>query len=479
MQKSSFIQYLISLVTLLILFFPVSGQSNMEDRIGEVTYLSVERSMGFYENEALLEYVKGIGRKLEAQLPDNPYEFKYFLVDTQEPNAFATAGGYVFVTRGILPILDTEDELAGVLGHEFTHVIMKHSTRKLYRNVLPMVLEIPGNLLGMVFPEIVGDLVNLPIEFTHKTADAAFSRRQEREADTYGIGIATASGYDPKGLQSALLKLEKYIEDRYHAEEQFNLFLDHPLTEDRAEHLEKIMAKKEWPSISPTLMNNHLNGVILGQNPAQGIVFDDHSFIHPDLDLFMQLPEEWKVDNSPTALNAVDQSGRSGFVIGVEENFTQADSAAMAMAVQLKQRYGNVQVGDPYLLNGFRAIDLMVTGEDITREGKVRMTWMELPDPGVLLHCMGAAHSGDQFSEIREIISSIRPVRDEEKNKVVSHVLYVEEGGDETLKAFAARKGVQVQENLEMMGIINRMDPSDSVSGMQVKYIRTEPYYHD
>jgi len=470
-------KYLIASLTVTLLLNTLYGQSRIEDKIGESTYLSVERSMGFYKHDALLEYVSGIGRKLEAQLPDNPYEFKYFLVDTDEPNAFATAGGYVFVTRGILPILDTEDELAGVLGHEFTHVILKHSTHKMARNILPMVLEIPGNILGIVFPDIVGELVNLPIELTAHTADAAFSRRQERDADTYGIRYATEAGYDPEGLRSALLKLQEYIEDRYHMEEHFTLFLDHPLTQDRTEHLERMITSKEWPSREPTLLHDHLNGLIIGQNPEQGIVFEDHSFIHPALDLFLQLPADWRVDNSPMALNAADKSGMSGFMIGVEENFTHPDSAALAMAERLKQRYSHVELGEPYLLNGFRAIDLVVTGEDMAREGKTQMTWLEPHTPGVLLHCLGAAHSDEQFREIREIIGSIRPIRSEEKKQVVSHVLYVEQGGEESLKAFAARKGEPVLKNLELMGIINHMDPSDSVSGRQVKYIRTEPYF--
>ncbi len=467
------------LLSLCLMITTLFSQSKVEERIRESTLLSVERTMGFYEHQALLEYIETIGRKLEAQLPEYPYSFRYFLVDTEEPNAFATAGGYVFVTRGLLPILDTEDELAGVLGHEFTHVVLKHSTKKMYRNVLPMVLEIPGNLLGMVFPEIVGDLVNMPIEFTAKTADAAFSRKQERDADTYGIQFATAAGYDPEGLRSALLKLEQYIQDRYQMEEHFTLFLDHPLTRDRAEHLEKLIGNKQLPSREDTPVSRHLDGVLMGQNPAQGIVMEDHSFIHPDLDLFLQLPEGWRTENSPVALNAADRSGQTGFMLGMEENFAHPDSAAFAMAQKLGQQYGRVEVGDPYLLNGFRAIDLVVTGQDISREGKTRMTWIEPQVPGVLLHAMGAAHSEEQFGEVEEIIGSIRPLRTEDRIRVVSRVVYVEKGGEETLQEFAARKGESVSENLELMAIINRMDPSETVSGRQVKYIRTEHYFPD
>ena len=193
-------------VLLQMSFFDVAAQSKLEDKIGKTTLASVERTYGFYDNPALLAYVESIGKKLEAALPDPPpFAFQYFLVDTPEPNAFATAGGYVFVNRGIFPLLDTEDELAGILGHEFTHVLLHHSTKKMRRNILPAILEVPGNLLGTLHSELLGNLINMPIELTSKTADAAFSRKQEKAADTYGIQIASRAGYDPAGLQSRIL----------------------------------------------------------------------------------------------------------------------------------------------------------------------------------------------------------------------------------------------------------------------------------
>jgi predicted Zn-dependent protease len=467
-------------ILLTILLLPgLYAQTSMEERIGEATLSSVERSYGFYENQELLDYVESIGKKLEAQLPDNPYDFKYYLVDTPEPNAFATAGGYVFVNRGIFPVIDTEDELAGVLGHEFTHVLHRHSTKKMYRNIVPAILEIPGNLLGKVFPEYVGNLINMPIDLTARTTDAAFSRKQENNADTYGIQFATRAGYDPAGLKSALLKLEEYVQDRYNVEEHFTIFLDHPLTDDRARHLDMLMEQYAMQSVEPTPMAHHMDGIIVGQNPEQGVIYPDHSFSHPGLDLHIQFPAEWKIDNTPVALTATDQSGITGFVVGVEEHATRIDSAALKMASILKEGGFDAVVGDPYLLNGLEAIDLMVEGEDIRREGKSQFTWIGLEEQGLILHCMGTAHTDDNFREIQHTISSIRRLEPDDRKKIVSHLLYVEEGGDETLEEFARRMGSSVIHSLELTAIINRLDPSDPVLGKQIKFIRAVPYFSD
>lgn len=457
--------------------YEMAAQSKLEEKIGKTTLASVEASYGFYENPPLLDYVKSIGRKLEATLPDPPpYKFQYFLVDTPEPNAFATAGGYVFVNRGLFPILDTEDELAGILGHEFTHVLLHHSTKKMRRNILPAILEIPGNLLGTLHSELLGDLLNMPIELTSKTADAAFSRKQEKAADTYGIQIATRAGYDPAGLQSALLKLETFVEGRYGVEEHFTLFLDHPLTEDRVEHLNELRKEYEMQSRKPIPLGHHMDGIILGQNPAQGLIFPDNTFAHPDLDLYLKFPKTWELENNPSALTAADKSGLSGFALGVESNSTRIDSAAYKLASKFEQSAYKVEMGEVYQLNGLEAINLLVTGDNIRRDGITSFTWIQLEDPGIILHCMGSAHSEEQFSEIVQIISSIRRLEPGDKEKIVRHTLHVEVGGDRTLEEFARMKGRGVIENLELTALINELDPADNILGKRIKYIRTERY---
>ncbi len=478
MRRSKNIFKIILVFTCLVYPYKLMlAQSAIEEKIGESTYMSVERTMGFYHNPAVLDYVKSVGAKLESQITDYPYDFQYFLVDTDEPNAFATAGGYVFVTRGILPIIDTEDELAGVLGHEFAHVILKHSTKKMYRNIIPMVLEIPGNLLGEVYPHIVGELINLPIEITTMTTDAAFSRRQEKQADKHGIRIASGAGYDPGGLRSALLKLEEYIEDRYDMQEHFSLFLDHPLTEDRAKNLENLQKKYGLEAKALTPVLDHMDGVILGQDPAQGLLQRDHTFVHPDLDLYLKLPPDWRIDNTPEALNAADKSGYTGFIMGVAGNITELESAAAEIAERVDAEQYQTIIGKPYSLNGYKAIDVVIAGKDLARQGKSRMTFIRLDHANITLKCFGTAHHPDQYREIEEIIASLRPLTQEEKQQVTFQVLHIAEGSDETLEEFLSKRGPEVAENKEISRILNRMELSESVKDKQVKYVRTQQYF--
>ncbi len=477
MTRNSKFRMIWTVLYLLSYSFAVNAQSRFEDMIGERTYQTVERTMGFYEHEALLSFVKETGKKLEQQIPGNTYEFKYYLVDTDVPNAFATAGGYVFVTRGLLAVIDTEDELAGVLGHEFTHVLHHHSTESMYRKIIPLILEIPGNLVSALFSDVVGNLMNLPIELTAGTVDAAFSRRQENDADSYGIELTTLAGYDPSGLESALLKLETYVEMRYNSPEHFTLFRDHPLTAKRAEHLEKLMKRHHYQKKEETPLLDHQDGLLIGQNPENGVILADHSFLHPGLDLALQFPPDWIVQNTPAAVTSTDSSGRSGFLIGIETNYNDLDTAVAEMSRGLQKSYAMVEVTDTYDLNGFHAASIVVSGTNVQENGITLITYIELPESNGLLHCIGTAHSEEEFLKIEKITTSVHPLAEEEKTRITYQVMNVVQGGDETFEEFVSGYGPEVMENMELMQMLNRMDPSENVQGKPIKIIRTIPYY--
>src|SRR5262245_48779820 len=98
--------------------------------------------MGLVSEPALVSYVRAVGTKLAAvsELPEGPWTFE--VVDQPEPNAFALPGGHVYVTRGLLALLNSEDELAGVMGHEIGHVTASHSTKRMGAAVLTAPLNI-------------------------------------------------------------------------------------------------------------------------------------------------------------------------------------------------------------------------------------------------------------------------------------------------------------------------------------------------
>ena len=115
------------LILALLLSLSLSSQgclspSKTEAELGRAEAEKVARSMGIVDDPALTAYVQAIGVRLavHASLSDVPYRFQ--IVDMPEPNAFALPGGYVYVSRGLLALVNSEDELAGVIGHEIGHI---------------------------------------------------------------------------------------------------------------------------------------------------------------------------------------------------------------------------------------------------------------------------------------------------------------------------------------------------------------------
>ena len=112
--------------------------------------------MGLVPDKELTGYVNSIGNRLVAALDENPFEFHFYVADDPIPNAFALPGGYVYLTRGILSLITTEDELACVMGHEIIHVTRRHSVRQMKTSILPNLLELRGNIVGTVVNEDLG-----------------------------------------------------------------------------------------------------------------------------------------------------------------------------------------------------------------------------------------------------------------------------------------------------------------------------------
>ena len=126
----------------------------LDKELGAENAELVEVLMGIYPDKEMTAYVNAIGTKLLAALDKNPFEFQFHIVDDPIPNAFALPGGYVYVTRGILSLTISEDELACIMGHEIIHVIDRHSIKQMRSSILPNMLELPGAIVGNVVSEL-------------------------------------------------------------------------------------------------------------------------------------------------------------------------------------------------------------------------------------------------------------------------------------------------------------------------------------
>lgn len=193
-----------------------------------------------WENEKAASYVRKVGQALALQSDRQDVKYYFEVLDTDDVNAFATPGGYIFVTRGLLETLNTEAELAGVLGHEVGHVAGKHIVEKIQRDKLVQTgineagAWSPGSAyLTRVAGKIIEDLMGAPMD-----------QKDENDADRRGVNYAYAAGYHPAGLKGALEALLK-LSGPSGEEKKAWLKRTHPPLEDRIRHVERIMAENK------------------------------------------------------------------------------------------------------------------------------------------------------------------------------------------------------------------------------------------
>ncbi len=205
-------------------FLPIGYE---EEQIigGALAIETVKRYGGLYRDRRAMQYVNLIGRAL-ARVSDRP-EIKYYfaILNTQEPNAFAAPGGYIFITRGVLALAENEAELAGVLAHEIAHISQKHILSTLQRGRLfASIGELSAAAIGQD-PGLFDSLMN---EVNDKLFTKGLDQSMEDEADELGMEYAYRLGYNPSGLLSFQQKLEKRL-----GKEPSVFFKTHPSIHDR------------------------------------------------------------------------------------------------------------------------------------------------------------------------------------------------------------------------------------------------------
>ncbi len=299
-------------------------------KIGEAAAIEVEQQMGLVHLEAAEEIVRKIGERLVAQLPSNPYTFSFQIVDQEDPNAFALPGGFVYVSRGLLVLLKNEDELAGVLGHEISHVMKKHSSSRQKKSVLPSILAAPAIALGRTMGKGMGQKIAAPILGAGRVYLASYGRKQELEADDLGITLAAKAGYQPLLLADILSRIDKSLQTQTGQKAAYSIFNDHPMTPDRLKVIkEKSMglevATGEQVSSSSFNFLSSFNQLLYGADPSKG-VFNETFFLHPGLKIFWELPKGWTYFNKTTMAGAVSPDKKTFVALKVAGLDRQIDT---------------------------------------------------------------------------------------------------------------------------------------------------------
>jgi predicted Zn-dependent protease len=314
----------------------------VDRQIGAETAKAVEQDIGLIDDKALNEYLGRVGQKVAAALPQRQFSYRFAVVDQIEPNAFAAPGGYVFVSRGLLALAQSEDELAGVIAHEVQHVERRHSVKQARKELGLGLLALPGQLVGSIVSDDVAALAGKPFE----AIAAGYSRDEEREADTLGQPLAAAAGYDPRALAAILDRMERFIGTLTHEKRAPSFFDSHPTTPERVGTLVKRAATITPASPAPVAANQaaflrHIDGLLLGENPAGGVVRGE-SFLHPDLGFHLVFPKGWTVENSHVSVTSISPDKKGVAVFGVAGAGEAADlpKLAQAFAAKLSRQFG-------------------------------------------------------------------------------------------------------------------------------------------
>jgi len=226
-------------------------------------------------------------------------------------NAFALPGGYVYITRGLLALADTEAEVAGVIGHEIGHITARHSAERYSEGTLAQGAAILAGILtgSREVLQLGATAANLFI--------ASWSREQEFEADQLGVRYLSRTGYDADGMASFLSKLreDSILQAKMAglpatAVDQFHYMSTHPRTVERVEAARQ--SEEATPVANPRVgLKSHqtaINGMLYGDDPAEGII-EGTTFRHPVLRLSFSVPDEFRLVNGKTQVKAASRSG--------------------------------------------------------------------------------------------------------------------------------------------------------------------------
>ncbi len=197
-----------------------------------------EQQLPMLKDEKVNEYLNGLGKRLAEFAPGEKYPYQFKCVNVADVNAFALPGGRVYVFRGLIQAADNEAELAGVIGHEISHVALRHGTSQVTKSIAPSVgVAVLGSVLGN---NAIGKLVTAAGAFSLNSLLLKYSRTDESQADIMGVQIAHDAGYDPHALADFFMVLGEQ-EKKMGVPPEF--FSNHPSPEHRIERVNEEIQK--------------------------------------------------------------------------------------------------------------------------------------------------------------------------------------------------------------------------------------------
>ncbi len=342
---------------------PATGRSDLmvvsegrERSIGQREHPKIVKEFGgVYEDVDVSAYVAVIGGRLAAASERPDIAFTFTVLDSPIVNAFTTPGGFVYVSRGLIALADSEAQLASVIGHELGHAVARHSAQRLSQATLAQLgLTILGQVANTPsLSDIAGRLAGLYL--------TAFSREQEFEADMLGVRYLARAGYDPQAASEFLTKLRAH--SRLQAKlagrapdsvDEFDITATHPRTLERTERA--ILAANAATVANPYAgRHEHLtviDGMTYGSSADEGFILGQR-FAHRELRFEFLVPKGFVLSNQPARVVARAESRRTTIIFDrAPENFVGEMAAYLDRTWISNARVNNLET---IFINGMEA----------------------------------------------------------------------------------------------------------------------------
>ncbi len=347
---------------------PATGQQQFtalmpqqqESRIGADEHQKIMKTFGQPNpSDPAQLYVEKLGQAVSARTERPEVTYRFFLLDTPMVNAFALPGGYVYVSRGLLALANSEAELAAVLAHEVGHITARHSAERYSR----------GLLTSLGASVVAAAIDNKEVARAAGLGSAlyikSYSRSQEHQADELGIRYLHRAGYDHFAMARFLEALESNTAfERVlagHGEAQpFNYFSTHPQTADRIVQAVNTAGRYEQGKgrVGRESYLKTVDGVVYGDSARQGFV-RGQNFYHTKMDFTFSVPDGFQLQNQPSQVVATSKSG-AVVLFDAAGNRNRLD--AMTYLTKVWMREEPLDSVEEITINGMKAATASFTG---------------------------------------------------------------------------------------------------------------------
>ena len=459
---------------------PVTGKKQLvlmseeqEIAMGKEADPQVVAQFGLYPDSSLQQYIRRKGQEIAAvsHRPNLKYEYK--ILDSDVLNAFATPGGYVYFTRGIMAYFNDEAQFEGVLGHETGHIAARHSVAQQRNQMLGQIGIIAGVVIEprlAQYAQTAGQGLQLLM--------LKYSRDYERQADELGVEYSTKLGYDATHMAEFFHTLERQSEGSQ--AEQIPEFLStHPDPGNRYKKVQQLAAEwKQKLKVPATTVNRNsylqkIEGIVYGADPRQGYL-ENGVFYHPELKFEFPVPTGWNYQNTPEKVQLAPKDGKAVFML-MGASGTDLEAAANTMLQQ--NNLQAVQSGQENV-NGLPALVVVADSTPTTdqqQQSPIRTLSYFIKYNNMIYLLLGVSLQSDfnayapYFTRSSQGFRAITDMR--KLNKKAERIRIKTVSANTTLEQ-ALRKYAVPANRLNELAILNGMALTDAVSaGTMIKII--------